>query len=171
MQRTLIVLGIAAAAVVAGLYIFVFQPEKESATTPEVVYNDYPYMNLTGLDGRTQFARDLPGRCILIFFNPDCDHCQREAVMIRDNIESFGQFHLYFISSDSVPNISQFATDYGLAEAHNVHFARTEVEEVVRNFGPIPAPSIYLYSEQRRLFREFKNETPIEQILGALSGL
>jgi hypothetical protein len=29
---------------------------------------------------------------------------------------------------------------------------------------------MYLYSGKKKLFREFKSETPIDQILGALSG-
>jgi hypothetical protein len=169
MRKTLLILGIAIAAVAGGWYFFIYlKAEEPAASGPQI--NEYPYMNLTGLDGKVQSARDLPGRCILIFFNPDCDHCQREAVLIRDHLDSFGTFGLYFISSDSLENIERFAEEYGLAGKENVHFARTEVEEVIRNFGPIPAPSIYIYSSTKKLFREFKNETPIDQILGALSG-
>jgi peroxiredoxin len=168
MRSTLLILGMAIAAVAGGWYFFLYENQVPEVSAPEV--NEYPYMNLESLDGKVQSARDLPGRSILIFFNPDCDHCQREAGMIRDHLDSFGAFSLYFISSDSLETIEQFAEEYGLAGKENVHFARTEVEEVIRNFGPIPAPSMYLYSGKKKLFREFKSETPIDQILGALSG-
>lgn len=168
MRSTLLILGMAIAAVAGGWYFFLYENQEPEVPGPEV--NEYPYMNLESLDGKVQSARDLPGRSILIFFNPDCDHCQREAGAVRDNIFSFASFQLYFISSDSLKNIEKFAKEYGLADFENVHFARTEVEEVIRNFGPIPAPSMYLYSGKKKLFREFKSETPIDQILGALSG-
>jgi peroxiredoxin len=126
--------------------------------------NDLPRMKVTKLDGVPIDIRTLSGKIVLILFQPDCDHCQREAKEIREHIEAFKDYSLYFISSDQMPAIEKFGNDHGLLNYSNVHFASTTVESILNNLGPIPAPSVYIYSDQR-LVQKFNGEIAIEKIL------
>src|SRR5205085_7420920 len=73
--------------------------------------------------------RDLSGDILLVFFNPDCEHCQDEAREIAANKPKFEKWQLYFITSMEVNKAEEFAVNYRLTEP-NYHFAHAGVPEV-----------------------------------------
>jgi peroxiredoxin len=137
--------------------------QKEEATT-EQKQNDLPKMMITTLDKTQVNARILEGNIILILFQPDCDHCQREAKEIRAHLDSFKEYSIFFISADQMPAIEKFGKDYDLLGHQNIQFAMTTIENVLNNFGSIPAPSIYIYRDQK-LVQKFNGEVAIEKVL------
>lgn len=132
------------------------------------VTNELPAMSLTMSDGSVVNAKDLTGKTVLILFQPDCDHCQREAALIRSRVEAFEKYTLYFVSSDSLNLIEEFAVNFDLKNYKNVHFAQTTTESILSNFGPISAPSIYIYNENGKRTRSFNGETSIEEVIKSL---
>jgi hypothetical protein len=48
--------------------------------------NELPNMFLMNADGSILEAKQLRGKVIIIIYFPDCDHCEREATEIRNNI-------------------------------------------------------------------------------------
>jgi peroxiredoxin len=124
-------------------------------------------MSIKTLNGSSLDTKTLDGKVILILFQPDCDHCQREAKEIKDNMEAFKEYSIYFITADQLPAIEKFAKDHDLLNRSNVSFGMTTVENVLNNFGPIPAPSVYIYGAQQ-LKHKFNGETSIEKILKVL---
>jgi len=143
------------------------QPKAEKTEAAPAV-NELPYLPFVKLGGEQLSAHDLPGKTILILFNTECDHCHNEAREIHKNLSSFRGYTLYFLASDSVASIAKFSTDYQLANQPNIFFGRAEVEDVVRNFGPIAAPSVYIYSAEKKLVKYFNGETPVGQIINFL---
>lgn len=138
------------------------EPGAESA--PE---NDYPEIVLRLTDGAEMRAKQLKGNNVFVMFQPDCDHCQHEAVSIEQRLEDFGNYTLYFISSASMESIMAFADNFGLARKSNVKFAWTATQGVLDNYGPIQTPSIYIYSDGH-LKKYFNGQTNIETVLAAL---
>ena len=144
------------------------KPEKQETTIPVVPGpNDLPQMTVTTSDKSTVDLHNLTGRTMLILFQPDCDHCQREAQEIRKHLDKFSEYVLYFISADQMPAIEQFGKSYDLLGHTNVKFAATTVESVLGNFGPISAPSVYIYVDQK-LVKKFNGEVEIDLILQAI---
>ncbi len=142
--------------------------EKQESNAPVAPpTNDLPQMTLTTSDKSTVNVRNLTGKVMLILFQPDCDHCQREAQEIRQHLDKFSQYALYFISADQMSAIEQFGKTYDLLGHTNVKFAATTVESVLGNFGPISAPSVYIYVDQK-LVKKFNGEVGIDLILQAL---
>jgi thiol-disulfide isomerase/thioredoxin len=145
------------------------KPEKKSQSpvgTKEI--NEFPYLTFTNLDGSPATTRDLPGASVLILFNADCDHCQREAQAIQEKLESFKKYTLQFIASDAPEVIQKFAQDYKLTNQPNIRFGRAEGMDVYTNFGSIPTPSIYIYSNEKRFVKSFLGETPVDEIIAFL---
>jgi thiol-disulfide isomerase/thioredoxin len=141
--------------------------EKEGTSSLPAIpapVNDLPTMPITFLDGTTVNAHDLKGKNILILFQPDCDHCQHEAEQLQQNLESFKEYSLYFISAASQAEIEKFATDYKLKGHANIYFGITSSENVINNFGPIQAPSIYIYSDQK-LIKDFNGQVDVSVII------
>lgn len=141
---------------------------KEKETKQEVavvVPNDLPAMTISLADGKTIDARNLKGKNVLVLFQPDCDHCQHEAEDIRENLEAFSGYTVYFISSAPMAEIEKFAADYKLSGKENIVFGWTATENVLNNFGPIQAPSVYIYADQGKLVQKFNGQTDVGVIV------
>ena len=129
--------------------------------------NDLPEMTVITSAHSNIDLHTLKGNTILVLFQPDCDHCQREALEIRKHLDKSDQYVIYFISAAEMNSIEAFGKSYDLLGHSNVNFGSTTVENVLRSFGPIPAPSVYIYTDQK-LRKKFNGETNIESILQAI---
>ena len=142
--------------------------KQEEKKVPATATNQLINLTITTPAGEQISLRNLEGKNMFIFFNADCDHCQREATEIHDHLESFKDYSLYFISSDSPADQQKFAKDYNLADEANVFFGRTEPMFIYQTVGSIPTPSLYIYNEERRLIKQFNGETPIAEVIRVL---
>lgn len=137
---------------------------KHGRSQSGIVENDLPDMRIRLLDQSDIYLKKLTGKVVLVFFQPECDHCQREASDISQNITAFKNVTLYFITSDSAEKIERFANEYKLHDQVNVFFGNASTESVLKNFGPIATPSIYIYSAEQRLIKAFNGEVAISEV-------
>lgn len=124
-----------------------------------------PDLPLTTTQGTQTNARTVEGKVVLVLFQPDCDHCQREAEAIREHLDAFQEYTLYFVTYAEMADIKQFAQDYQLDDQSNIFFAFAEVQPIVDTFGSVPTPSLYIYSDEQQLVKAFEGETAIENVL------
>lgn len=127
--------------------------------------NDLPHLPFTRLDGTKQTAREIKGKVVLVFFHPDCDHCQREITQIRENRQAFKEYQVYFFSDAQIPLIAKFTQDYKVANEPNFIFSQVALLDVLNTVGPIATPSVYIYTDKGKLIKAFNGETPIENIM------
>lgn len=139
------------------------QPEERTESTQ----NDLPDLTASLMNGDLIDMKDLSGNVIIVLFQPDCDHCQREAAAIRERIESFNGYQLYFLTADQLSAVEKFASDYDLLGQPNTTFVITMVDDILKNFGSVSTPSLYIY-KNKKLVQKFNGETPIERILQAI---
>lgn len=130
--------------------------------------NELPSINLSLATGGVLNTHSLAGKCILIFFSPDCDHCQREATAIQKEIQRFKDYTLYFIASNPADELLSFSGTYSLAGYPNVFFARAKPDEVSQAFGSMGVPTIFVYSSEKTLTKRFSGETDVDDIIDAL---
>ena len=102
----------------AGLFVTCSAPKKENVSR-----NELPAIPLTLVSGEKLMTSTLEGGTILIFYVPDCDHCQREAEAIRGQLNAFKDYSLYFITASEPDEMNRFAERYGLKGFANVYFA------------------------------------------------
>jgi thiol-disulfide isomerase/thioredoxin len=139
---------------------------QEKKEEPRGLSNELPYLAYTDLQtGAPASTRDLPGNSILILFNCDCDHCQREASEISSKEGFFKNHQIYFIASDSVHQIKSFSKRFGLEGKKNIHLGHAEYMDIFMNFGAIPTPAIYIYSKEKKLVKSFMGETPVQELI------
>lgn len=127
--------------------------------------NELPTVRLVLENQHVISARNLSGNTILIFFRPECDHCQREAAAISEHLDAFSDYQLYFVGTDGHEASQKFARDYSLTGNRNIHFVQTDVNEILDNLGPIQTPSMYIYSKDKKLVRHLDGEASIDEIL------
>lgn len=176
MKKTGILVALAIVLALIGYYLFTRQPApapvtqqaEPVASAPAPPASDLPDLTITKLDNSQVRVKDLQGRNILVLFQPDCDHCQRETKEIRAHLAAFKDYTLYFVSNYPADQLRKFAQDYQLAFEPNVVFATATLEGILNTLGPQPSPSVYIYDEQGRLVNKFLGETKIEQIKAAL---
>lgn len=146
------------------LILFNCTPEKKQVEENPAVKNDLPDINLMLIQGDSLNASALSGKVILIFFGPDCDHCQRQAESIREQLDVFKNYTLYFIASSPDSEIIQFAESYHLLGYPNILFARAEIAEVIGKMGSMSVPGIFIYSAEKQLVKKFNGETAVNDI-------
>lgn len=138
---------------------------KDKSEVKLATKNDIPNLSLTTIDGEEiSFKEDFQGKTMLVLFQPDCEDCQREVQQIKDNIEAFKDYKLYFVSSANTSQITAFAEHYQLNDNEKIVFAHTTVQDVIQNLGQVPAPSVYIYSEEGLLIKSFNGEVGVDQI-------
>ena len=144
------------------------EESKESATT-EVSRqaNEYPDLLLKLTSGEDVSTKELKGNNVFVLFQPDCDHCQEEAVFIEQRLGDFKDYTLYFISSAPIDQIKSFAQTFRLHDKNNVKFAWTSTEGVLNHYGAIRTPSVYIYSNGK-LKGSFNGQTNVDNIINAL---
>jgi peroxiredoxin len=130
--------------------------------------NDLPDITMMEENGQPFSAASLSGKTVLIFFNADCDHCQRETAEIQKNLDAFKSYTLYFISMDQFSVINRFAEKYKIAHEPNIHLARADGRTVFAAMGPMQTPTICIYTTAKRLAKRFDGETKIGDIIDLL---
>jgi thioredoxin-related protein len=151
--------------VLFGLLGCTVKPSATETTGAKTQLNELPNMTITLLDSSKRDVRTLQGQTILIFFQPGCDHCERAAQAISQNLVAFRKSELFFITSQPLDLAEKFSKDYALSGYSNVHFSWAPVEDVLNNYGPISTPSIYIYSADQRLIKSFTGELKIAELL------
>jgi len=107
--------------------------------------------------------------CLIIYFHPECDHCQYEAEQICLNIDQFYNFQIVMISPASRESIEDFANNYHLLEIDNISILIDTLDVFHNAFGPNPLPTSFIYNKERKLVKQFKGEVTTEALLNYLN--
>jgi len=110
---------------------------------------------------------EATGPIVLIYFEPDCDHCQRQATEVSRHAAEFGAARLLWLSKDSLPALRQFAQRYGLARQPTMQVAQIR-PETAQKLGLFSVPDIRIYGPDRQLRCRYQGETSAAAISRAL---
>ena len=125
--------------------------------------NEFPSLNFMKLNGESMSMKNAEDKSIIIFFNPGCDHCQREAKQISSRREIFKDYTLYFLTVDSIQNIEKFSREYDLLDK-NFIFGRAEGIDVYQSVGPLPSvPAFFIYNK-KKLVKRIDGEVDVEEV-------
>jgi thioredoxin-related protein len=113
--------------------------------------------------GKQSPNNDTP--TIILFFNPDCDHCQYEAKAILVHQSDFVNTNFWWVTTVDSSAINDFSKKYHLDKLSKHYFAKLPVEKVVETFGSVSVPHIFIYDKTGVLQKEFRGETKIEALL------
>ncbi|MGF7218334.1 peroxiredoxin [Spirosoma lacussanchae] len=102
---------------------------------------------------------------IVIFFDPDCELCHREATQIRQQQAAFANTSVYWLTTQSLTKARAFAHQYGLDTLSMMHVGALTREEAYQAFGPTSVPHIFIYGADKRLRKEYKGEVKVEALL------
>ena len=107
---------------------------------------------------------------VIIYFNPECEHCQYEASEIGKSSDQFEKVNMVLITSDdSTLRIEAFAMKYHLWEVDNLTILIDRKRHFKNYFGTTVVPSLFLYGTNRKLFKVWKGEIQIKAVISEIS--
>jgi peroxiredoxin len=142
------------------------QHKKEVAENIKTIPN-FEYENIKG----SKFANTnlkVNSSKLFIYYNSECDFCNEEAKMIKENIEKFNTTQIIFISFEETEKIKQFANNHQLDIYDNVTFLCDSKASFATTFDVKAMPCLVLYDKDNNLIEKIKGQTKVETLIKKL---
>ena len=147
---------------------------KPSQQTIVKATEEIPYFTFYTLD-QQQFTKDsfdLERVKFILYFNSECDHCQKQARWlkkgIQENPSTFKKLEIIFISFEEISMIKEYRDKYQFTQS-NITFLQDSRLTFADKFGVGSFPSILIYSKEGKLIKKFEGETKVEGVLPFIS--
>lgn len=106
---------------------------------------------------------------LFLYFNSECEFCNEEAEMIKENVEKFQNFQLIFVSFEKPGLIQAFAAKHQLTFYDNIHFLCDNKVTFSTTFDVKSLPCLVLYDKNQKLIEKIKGQTKPENLLKKLN--
>jgi thioredoxin-related protein len=101
---------------------------------------------------------------ILVFFDPDCDHCQEATKNFTAKIDRFKEVQILMVTIYDFSRIKKFCKDYKIASFPNITVTRDAVFDLPKFYQVSSIPDVYVYDKNGKLMRHYKKEIPVDEI-------
>jgi thiol-disulfide isomerase/thioredoxin len=119
----------------------------------------------TGFTSR-QLIKQAP--LVLLFFNPDCDHCQEQVKELLAHKNELKQLQIVMVSALPYALIKTFYENYQVASMPNVIMGQDENFALGSIYKPARYPSLYLYDAGGSLAKVFAGNVTAAVLLNAV---
>jgi peroxiredoxin len=144
------------------------QHKKEVAVNIETIPK-FKFLNINGsVFSNGNLKKETP--TLFIYFNTECEYCNEEAKMIKENIEKFSTFQIVFISFEKPELIKKFAIQHQLINYDKINFLSDSKVSFATTFDVKSLPCLVLYDKNRRLIEKIKGQTKAETLIKKLRG-
>jgi thioredoxin-related protein len=116
--------------------------------------NGIPDFNILMLDSVTVLnTNKIPeGEPIaMVFFYPDCDHCQEQIEEIIEHMDSLKNIRFYFISIASINSMRSFRDYYKLSQYSNVILGRDYLFSFPKYFEANTTPYTVISDKYKKI--------------------
>ena len=102
-------------------------------------------------------------KLFFIFFDSDCEHCQRAVSFINGHYKEFKNIPIYLITLDDQNKINGFIKKYAnkLKGKKEVTFLQDKQYQFINKFQPKRYPSMFLYSSEGKLIDYEDNDQSV----------
>lgn len=144
------------------------QPSTD-ATAPYYQNLGYPNIKLRLPDSTTIYTKEnLPKdkTIVIIFFSPECEHCQAEATAMMGKKDSLQNIFMVWNANmvDDFGHVKEFYYKYGLDKYNNVVLGKEVDYYLPLHFRIENTPYAAVY-KNGKLFAEFRNSLSLENLI------
>ncbi|MHB9141753.1 MAG: TlpA family protein disulfide reductase [Paludibacter sp.] len=163
-------LGIALLAIGSWLVVHTWQAyraKKETGKRVETLQN----CGFESLDGQTVYVDEFDPKkpTVIIYFNPECEHCQYEASEIGTHSDQFEKANMILITpDDSIKRVEDFAKQHHLWKVDNLTILIDRGQKFKSYFGTSSFPTVFIYGPDKKLRKIYKGETKTEAIINSI---
>jgi thiol-disulfide isomerase/thioredoxin len=106
----------------------------------------------------------------VIYFSPDCGHCQLETEEIISSIKQLQNIQIVMIASRSFSEVKNFYNHYLINRFPNIKMG-VDAARFVTNFYKVEfTPFSALYDKKGRLIKAFKDAPEISEVVSLAAG-
>ena len=134
-------------------------------------YQNIPSFTIYTVPDSTGFTNknlDKKKPLVIMFFSPDCDHCQKETKELMAYKTELKDVQLLMLSPANYPTVKQFYIDYGLAAMPNIKMGQDVNYALGSIYQLRTFPSMFVYSNTGKLLKVFAGNIGVPAILEAL---
>ena len=139
---------------------------KSTQESSDEAAKEIPYFTFTTLDnhrfGKDDF--DNTRTKLILYFNSECEHCEKQGKWLSESIDSFNHLELTFVSFEEMDAIKKYQDKYNF-DQENITFLQDTRLTFSDKFGVENFPSILLYTKKGKLIKKFEGETRVKDIL------
>jgi thioredoxin-related protein len=104
---------------------------------------------------------------MLVFFSPDCEHCQKETKDFVAHKDDFKDIQVLMVSPMPYASIKQFYTDYGVSNLPNFTMGQDWAYHLGTKLKPHFYPTMILYDKLGNYITAFSGNVAIPKIIEA----
>jgi len=109
---------------------------------------------------------------VIIYFSPDCSHCQRMMYELKPKMAVFKNIEVIMVTWSAnydLRAIREFRRDYDLAKYHNFVIGTEGYTRLVQQYyNVMTTPFIAIYDKQHKMVKSFDKPTPANTIVEAV---
>ncbi len=106
---------------------------------------------------------------VIVYFSPDCSHCQADAKNMMDKLDSLKDIKFIWCSSHEPDKIKEFAIKYKMYGLPNMVFGKDEKYAIPSFFKISFTPYFAIYSKEGLFYTEFRNGLLPKDIIEAVA--
>ena len=133
--------------------------------------SNVPAFTITKVPDSTKFTKaDLlkANPSIIIFFSPDCEHCQKETQKLTAGMELLKKPGIIMVSAMEHHFNKTFFEDYKIADYPNIILGREPTLALGTYLKVHSLPTTYVYDKKGNFIKVFKGNIPVEEIAALL---
>lgn len=145
--------------------------EQQITDTAKVDYkaigSSLPKLNVTTRTGEKLTEKDFQNdaNLFIMMFNPTCDHCQEETIILEKNIDLFNKSKILLISAPSMIDYLEFYNNVTRYSKYpKIVVGVDSAGYIDKSFTYASLPQINVYDKNRKLIKTFNGHTPIEAL-------
>lgn len=129
---------------------------------PEVPSYKILLMDSSTFAYKYQLKKNRP--VVVIWFNPDCEHCQQETKWITDSMKLMKKVQFVFASYSKFEEMKKFYDEYGLSKFENIIYGRDVQYQLPRFYELKYTPFVAAYGKNWKLIRVFEGGTTVANL-------
>ena len=119
-------------------------------------------------------AAELPKTkpIVLIYFDPDCEHCQKLMRELFQKIDAFKSAEIIMVTFKPVEEVAAFEKQNNIQKHSNIIVGTEGTTFYVRNYyGLVTMPFTALYDNKGNLRYSYRKETSVDDLIKRLKAL
>jgi len=119
-------------------------------------------------------AAELPKTkpVILIYFDPECEHCQKLMKELFEKIDAFKKAEIIMVTFKSIEEVAGFEKLHSTQKYSNIIVGTEGVGFYLRNYyGLVTMPFTALYDKKGNLNYSYRKETQVDDLINRLKKL
>lgn len=101
----------------------------------------------------------------VMLFNPTCEHCQEETILLSKNIYLFKKSKVLLMASENMKDYLEFFESVThVSQYPTLQMGLDSAKFIDKTFRYLDLPQINIYDKDRKLLRIFNGDTPLDSL-------